>query len=73
MITVMQEQSVDAEQVVKPEWTRIMIAQEQLGLTRYLFKQLRKKYHMRTRRAHDGRVKLVDLARARLCLEQELS
>ncbi len=67
------QQTADAEQSIQPDWTRVTVAQEQLGLTRFRFKQLRRKYHLRTRRAHDGRVKLVDLARARQCLEQELS
>jgi hypothetical protein len=72
MSTVM-EHTTSVEQAVTPEWTRITIAQQELGLTRYLFKQLRRKYRLRIRRTTDGRVKLVDLAKARQCLEQELA
>lgn len=62
----------EQEQEARPEWTPMLEAQEQLGLSRYLFKQLRKKYQLRTKKTFDKRVRLIDLVEAKRCLRKEL-
>jgi hypothetical protein len=77
MTTTMQKKSlvrwVPVKPQSKPEWVPVTKAIDQLGLTRYLLKQLRLKFSLREKGTFDKRVKLIDLTEARRCLQKEIA
>jgi hypothetical protein len=61
------------EQHEKSKWLPAEKVQEELGLSRYLFKRLRDKYQLGARSSIDRRFKLIDLNAAKRCLEKEVT